>query len=418
MSAAAISLSMLIVAIVIGFVRKVNVGIICIAFAFALGSMLGISAGNIIKGFNANLFITLMGVTFLFSILNTNGTIEIVARKIVNIAGGHNFMIPLAIYLVGLTITTIGPGAIPALAIMPAFAIPIAVVRGYNPIMLALIGCFGIFSGRMSTITPEGVLVYELLGKAGVDTTNAVLPMYANMVITGLTLFAIAFVYYKGYKVKNISDKETAANLKFNKKQLVSFIGLLTMVVAVVFFKQNVGLFSFGVGAVLLCLGLADEGKALRGIPWGVLILVAGVGTLMELVIKTDGIKLMTSGLVSIMNSYTAAAVMGATGGIMSWFSSGLGVVFPTLIPTVAGVAQAVGGGVNPIELCSMVVVGGTVTGVSPFSTTGALIVATAMAEEGKYDQNKLFIELFAWSVVALIVLVVLALLGVYKIFL
>ena len=71
----------------------------------------------------------------------------------------------------------------------------------------------------------------------------------------------------------------------------------------------------------------------------------------------------------------------------MSWFSSGLGVVFPTLIPTVAGVAQAVGGGVNPIELCSMVVVGGTVTGVSPFSTTGALIVATAMAEEGKYDQ-------------------------------
>lgn len=418
MSAAAISLSMLIVAIVIGFVRKVNVGIICIAFAFALGSMLGISAGNIIKGFNANLFITLMGVTFLFSILNTNGTIEIVARKIVNIAGGHNFMIPLAIYLVGLTITTIGPGAIPALAIMPAFAIPIAVVRGYNPIMLALIGCFGIFSGRMSTITPEGVLVYELLGKAGVDTTNAVLPMYANMVITGLTLFAIAFVYYKGYKVKNISDKETAANLKFNKKQMVSFIGLLTMVVAVVFFKQNVGLFSFGVGAVLLCLGLADEGKALRGIPWGVLILVAGVGTLMELVIKTDGIKLMTSGLVSIMNSYTAAAVMGATGGIMSWFSSGLGVVFPTLIPTVAGVAQAVGGEVNPIELCSMVVVGGTVTGVSPFSTTGALIVATAMAEEGKYDQNKLFIELFAWSVVALIVLVVLALLGVYKIFL
>lgn len=418
MSAAAISLSMLIVAIVIGFVRKVNVGIICIAFAFVLGSMLGISAGNIIKGFNANLFITLMGVTFLFSILNTNGTIEIVAKKIVNIAGGNNLMIPVAIYLVGLTITTIGPGAIPALAIMPAFAIPIAVVRGYNPIMLALIGCFGIFSGRMSTITPEGVLVYELLAKADVDTTNAVLPMYANMVITGLVLFIIAFVYYKGYKVKNISVKETAANLKFNHKQLISFIGLLTMVVAVVFFKQNVGLFSFAVGAVLLCLGMADESKALRGIPWGVLILVAGVGTLMELVIKTDGIKLMTSGLVSVMNSYTAAAVMGATGGIMSWFSSGLGVVFPTLIPTVAGVAQAVGGGVNPIELCSMVVVGGTVTGVSPFSTTGALIVATAMSEEGRYDQNKLFIELFAWSVVALVVLVVLALVGAYKIFL
>lgn len=51
-------------------------------------------------------------------------------------------------------------------------------------------------------------------------------------------------------------------------------------------------------------------------------------------------------------------------------------------------------------------------------TTTGALIVATAMSVEGAYDQNKLFIELFAWSIVALVILVALALLGVYKIFL
>lgn len=418
MSTGVASLGLLIFAILIGFVRKVNVGIISIACAFVLGAFAGISGNEIIRGFNAGLFVTLMGVTFLFSILNSNGTIEIVAQKIVNLVGSKTWLLPVSIYLVGLIITTIGPGAIPALAIMPAFAIPIAVARGYNPIMMALIGCFGIFSGRMSTITPEGVLVYELLSKAGIDKSAAIVPLYANMVLTGLVLFVISFIYYKGYKVQGAKVEKVQKTHNLSRKQLMSFVGLMIMVAGVVFFKQNVGLLSFFIGTILLCLRVADEGKVLRGIPWGVLILVSGVGTLMNLVIKTEGIKLMTAGLVILMNSHTATAVMGATGGVMSWFSSGLGVVFPTLIPTVAGVAQAIGGGVNPIELCSMVVVGGTVTGVSPFSTTGALIVATAMAEDSKRDENKLFVELFAWSVVALIVLVIMALCGVYKIFL
>lgn len=57
--------------------------------------------------------------------------------------------------------------------------------------------------------------------------------------------------------------------------------------------------------------------------------------------------------------------------------------------------------------------------------TDGIKTLTTALAtiinhnkKVGKINNMKLFIELFAWSVVALVVLVVLALLGVYKIFL
>lgn len=419
MSMAAVSLVLLIGAIALGFFRKVNVGLISIAVALVLGHAIGLKDSAIIKGFNSGLFFTLMGVTFLFSILSTNGTIEIMAKKIVQAAGQQNWLIPIVVYLVGLVLTTIGPGAIPMLAIMPAFAIPIAIARGYNPIMLALIADFGVFSGRMSSITPEGILVRDLLATSGI-AAGLELPLYANQVLTGIVCAVIAFIYYKGFQVKHVAGAAASQDLRFSTKQLISLLGLLAMVVLVVGFKYNVGLVSFSIGSLLLCLKVADEGKSLKGIPWGVLIMVSGVGTLMELVIKTKGIDLLSNSLATVMNGYTASCIMGVTAGVMSWFSSGLGVVFPTLIPTVASVAQLIGANVDPRELASLVVIGGTFTGVSPISTTGALIVATAMTEEGgdKDQADHLFLELLIWSVITLVVLSVLALLGVYKLFL
>lgn len=43
------------------------------------------------------------------------------------------------------------------------------------------------------------------------------------------------------------------------------------------------------------------------------------------------------------MSKRTAAMIMGITSGFMSFFSSGLGVVFPTLIPTASGLASTLG---------------------------------------------------------------------------
>ena len=158
-----ISLLLLAVAIAIGFFRKTNVGLVCLLFAFVLGKVAGIPTAEILKGFKPNLFINLMGVTLLFSILNKNGTIELLARKIVGLAGSNKYLIPIAVVIMGALLTGIGPGSIPLLAIMPAIAIPLAKARGYNPLMLAIIGCSGCFGGRMSPITPEGLLTYDLL---------------------------------------------------------------------------------------------------------------------------------------------------------------------------------------------------------------------------------------------------------------
>lgn len=417
-----ISVVVLICCIVIGFIKKINVGLVCIAGALIFGRLSGFTDKEIISGFNSNLFITLMGVTLLFSILNTNGSIELLAKKIVNFSGSKNWVIPIIIFLVGYLLTAIGPGAIPMLAIIPAFAIPISLARGYHPIMLALIGEFGVFSGRMSPITPEGILVRDLLSKAGVTENILYITkvLVFNQTITGIVCAIFTYIFYKGYKVK-IEKNHEKEKVLFNKNQQISLIGLMVVVILVIFFKYNVGLISFAMGAILLCLGVAEEKKAISSIPWGVLIMISGVGTLMKLVITVGGIELVSVILSKFMNSYTVSAIMGTTAGIMSWFSSGLGVVFPTLIPTVTSIAKLVGNENLALEIASLIVIGGTFAGLSPFSTAGGLIVATAIAESKENDkknqETKLFKELILWSVIPIIIFTIMSLIGIYSIF-
>ena len=54
-----VSLITLIIAIVLGFLKKTNVGIIAITMAFFLGKYFGIKDKDIIKGFSSSLFLTI-----------------------------------------------------------------------------------------------------------------------------------------------------------------------------------------------------------------------------------------------------------------------------------------------------------------------------------------------------------------------
>ena len=96
-----ISLIALLAAIVIGFVRKANVGILCIGFSMILGLVYGIKAGDIIKGFSSSLCMQMIGITYLFAIINENGTLELLAKKMVALVGPHKTLIPFVMYLLG-----------------------------------------------------------------------------------------------------------------------------------------------------------------------------------------------------------------------------------------------------------------------------------------------------------------------------
>lgn len=408
-----ISLLALLVAIVVGFVRNANVGILCMGLAMVLGVVFDISASDLISGFSSSLFIQMVGITYLFAIINGNGTLELLARKMVALVGKKKALIPFVMYILGFIICAVGPGAIPSLAIIPVIAIPVAVSAGINPIMTAIIGDLGVMSGRMSPLTPEAAVVRELMEEQGMDGNTV--PIMIALTITALIVVAIVYVYYKGWKVEDTGAENRQELPKFNPSQMLSLLGLIITAIGVLFFSWNVGLTGFLVGSVLIVVGSGNEGQSIKNIPWSVILMVLGVGILMNVISLSGGIDIMVAGMEKVMSERTASMIMSIAAGVMSFFSSGLGVVFPTLIPTASGLASGIG--VSALELVAVIVIGGTVAGFTPISTTGALIMAGVSQQENaeeKFPQNRLFVELFAVSFLALAVLALMAFIGVF----
>ena len=411
-----VSLIVLLLAIVIGFARNANVGILCVGFSMILSIVYKVDIKTVIAGLSSSLFIQMVGITYLFAIIQGNGTLELLARKMVRLVGTKTHLIPFVMYILGFIVCAIGPGAIPSLAIIPVIAIPVAVSAGVNPIMTAIIGDLGVMSGRMSPLTPESAVVRELMKQQGLEANT--IPIMICLTFTALICVVLVYIYYKGWKVEKVEATTKEKLPSFEPKQWLSILGLVVLAVGALFFSWNVGFTGFLVGSILIVLGCADEKKAISAIPWNVILMVLGVGILMNVITVSGGIDIMVAALEKVMNKTIAAMVMGVVAGIMSFFSSGLGVVFPTLIPTAAGLSGGLG--VSAIELVAVIVIGGTVAGFTPVSTTGALIMAGVSQQkdaEEKFPQNRMFIELFSVSFIALGVLAIVAFSGVYNLF-
>lgn len=411
-----VSLIVLLLAIIIGFARNANVGILCVGFSMILSIVYKVDIKTVIAGLSSSLFIQMVGITYLFAIIQGNGTLELLARKMVRLVGTKTHLIPFVMYILGFIVCAIGPGAIPSLAIIPVIAIPVAVSAGVNPIMTAIIGDLGVMSGRMSPLTPESAVVRELMKQQGLEANT--IPIMICLTFTALICVVLVYIYYKGWKVEKVEATTKEKLPSFEPKQWLSILGLVVLAVGALFFSWNVGFTGFLVGSILIVLGCADEKKAISTIPWNVILMVLGVGILMNVITISGGIDIMVATLEKVMNKTIAAMVMGVVAGIMSFFSSGLGVVFPTLIPTAAGLSGGLG--VSAIELVAVIVIGGTVAGFTPVSTTGALIMAGVSQQkdaEEKFPQNRMFIELFSVSFIALGVLAIVAFSGVYNLF-
>ncbi|MGL5440211.1 MAG: SLC13 family permease [Filifactoraceae bacterium] len=412
-----IALIVLFIVITIGFFKKMNVGLLAIAAAVLLGYISGeFKAKDIVGGFSSSLMMTLLGVTFLFSVIQTTGALEHLVQKIVRKTGSFTWFVPIVMYIVGFVVSAVGPGCVPALAVVAAIAIPLAKETGYNPIMLMLIGDSATYAGRFTAITPEGILITKIMKEQNIS--GVLTPMIINATGVTIILSIIFYIFYKGYKVNKAHNISKEAVAPFKSSEYIALLGIIAMVACVVFLKMDVGLTSFLIAMILILLGVAQEKTSFAGIPWNTIILVVGVGVLMNLVIASGGIKILADWLSTIMTPKTAAGITGLTAGIMSWFSSTLGVVLPTLLPTVGLIVENVGGNVSAVEIVTAIGVTASFAGFSPASTVGALIMASCAADPDykKIDQSKLFVELFAWSIFCVIFISIIALTGVFGI--
>lgn len=418
MSLQIIALACLIGAIVLGFTKKMNVGIVCFGLALIVGTIGGIPAGDIYKGFPYKLFATLLGTMLFFSLLQQNGTLEKISGILIGLCGKNTFLVPIIVYLVSFILSAAGPGAISVQSVTVLFAVSLAVQMGVSPVLMGSMAILGAVGGTASPIALTGIIVGELLADMGIAGME--MKVFIGVSIANFICAAVTYVVLGGYKFRGgIQAGSDAGSFQkgrggFNRMQVFSLIALTVMVVLVVGFSYDVGLLCLSLSLILILLGAADEKKAIKMIPWNVLILISGVNVLMNITQKMGGIDLLSEILASFMSVRTAAPLMGFTGGIMSWFSSANGVVFPTLIPAVPEIAAQVGGA-SVLQMVVAIVCSATVAGISPLSTGGSLIMASYAQESGCDDkeQQKLFGSLFALSAGVVAIVFVMGILGV-----
>lgn len=408
-----ISLLFLLTAIILGFVKKMNVGLVAMGLSMILGRIGGVSDSAIISGFSSSIFVSIMGITFWFSVINQSGIIELICKKGVMLAGKRQWLIPFAMMALGFIVCFVGPGAVPAVVVC-VLSIPLAVEVGVNPLLYVLPSFAGLCAGRISPFTPEGAWTAELGLQQGYEGLVPYITVCS--LISALAVTLVVFIYYKGWK--NTNNTVKASDIpKMDKNQKICLISIFVMIIMVVVFKVSTALACILIGIVLLLLGVGNEKAALSAMPWGTMILVGGVGLLMVVVNEMGGIALLSDLLSKIMSQRTAASVMGITAGMMSWFSSSFGVVMPTLMPTVPDIIASLGNATGAPLLAS-ITFGASIAGISPFSSGGSMCIGS-MSVDNRFDEtqiNKLFAEFFIWAVVCLVIAAVIAMTGLFDV--
>lgn len=404
------SLLVFIAVIAVAFFRKNNIGILALGTGVIAVRLFGLSDRDLLGAISVSLFTTLVGITLLFAVITKTGALELLAKKIVALAGRRVWLIPIMLFIAGFSIVACGPGGVPALAIVPPLAVAIALQVGYNPTMLALIGISGMTTGRFSGITPESAIILNAISTSGFRG-NISLTITVNLFITNAIIALALYLIYGGYKVKAPLEPISASGLeKFTPRQVVALLSILAMLFLIIVAGVNIGLAAFLVATALLLFHVADDAECIKAIPWSTVVMVLGVGALLSIVAKTGGIKLLNDALASLMTSSTAAPFMGLSAGLLSLVSSALGVVYPTMMPMCVELANQVGG-VNPAALMSAVAAGGALSGISPMSTGGALILAAIFGEGAipysKEAENGVFVQLLVAAAANLVLLLI-----------
>jgi di/tricarboxylate transporter len=397
MNLAVISVSALVLAVVVSCISPLNVGVLAIALAWIVGVYIGgLPVNTVMGGFPVPLFVTLTGVTLLFSLAQCNGTLDRITHRAVRVCRGNRGVIPVMFFVLGAALSSMGPGNISTAALLAPLAMATATQSGIPLFLMAIMVGNGANSGALSPFAPTGIIVNGLMTRNGlqgleVQTYLYNLAAHAMVAFAGYALFGGLKLFGEGRAAAPVL--EDGSDGSFKRRHWITIGVIAALILSVVLAQINVGMGAF-VGAVILVLtGSADDGEAVKRMPWRVIVMVCGVTVLIALVERAQGIDLLVSLVAKISSPSTVTFVVALLTALVSVYSSTSGVVLPAFLPMVPGLAAALPGA-SALAIASSMNIGGHLVDVSPLSTIGALCLAGAPTDESRL----LFNKLLAWG--------------------
>ena len=182
MSPELISILALFAMVVIATLRPINIGILGFIGTFLVGTLvLGLNEKQMLAGFPADLFLTIVGVTYLFAVAKLNGTVDLIVDRGVRLVRGRTALVPWVLFGVAAILTAMGTFPPAAVALVAPVALSFAAKHGMDPLPVGMTVVYGALAGSLSPISVLGLLVSGMVGDV---------PGFSPIV-----LFVTAFVY-------------------------------------------------------------------------------------------------------------------------------------------------------------------------------------------------------------------------------
>ncbi|MFC5728921.1 MULTISPECIES: SLC13 family permease [Nocardioides] len=410
-----LALAVLIGIFAVGTARSVNLGLLSFVGSFAVGTwVFEAEVEQLLAGFPANLFVILVGVTYLFAIAKRNGTIDWLIEGAVRSVGGSVAALPWVVFALSAVLVGLGALSPAAVAVIAPVALAFAVRYGINPLLMGLMVIHGSAAGNFSPLGVLGVITNGLVESAGIPGNPKV--VFVSNLVFNIVLAAVVYAAFGGVEllrsrgrsgpVSTITDEDVLGSggsggavqpssgrhaggavvapavevgARARRDRIVTLSGMVILAVGSLAFDLDIGLSAMTVASILALMSPDVAKSALGDVSWGIVLLISGIVTYVGLLESQGTIDYLGREIADVPLPVLAALVLLFVAAFVSAFASTtgiLGALIPLSVPLLAA------GDLGPVALVAALSISASVVDTSPFSTNGALVVANTPEAE------------------------------------
>ncbi|MDJ0458667.1 SLC13 family permease [Arthrobacter sp. NQ7] len=390
-----IPLVILVVMFVVATKWPLNIGVMGLVASFGVGYfMLGMSDKQILDEFPASIVLTIIGVTYFFSMAQRNGTIDIIVKGYVRMVRGKTLLLPWVFFLIAAALTSLGTFSPAAIALLAPAAIGFAYESRIHPVVMGAFIINGAHAGGFSPLSVAGVLVHDIALKNDFPISQGglfIASFALNLILSVLTivLFALIGKLRDGASGQHV-DVDTSTG-RPHGQQVLTLALIAVMLVCTLGFHMPIGFVALSAGLLLAFVNIKEHKTFIGGISWSTVLLVAGMITYVSLLQHVGVIDTLAEQALALGAPLLIALVLCYVIGIGSAFASSTALLtafIPMAGPLLATSSLSASGTVAALAIAA------TVVDVSPFSTDGALVVANARED----DRQRVYKQLMFYA--------------------
>lgn len=443
MSIHVIGVVALVLIFVIGTLRPVNIGALALIATFLIGTLVANeTVDELLAGFPPDLFVLLVGVTYLFGLAAVNGTIQWVIDRAVGLLGDRPAAVPWLIFFFSAVPTTAGALGPAGVAMLAPLCLQLGDRYGIDRRMSALMVMHGSSFGNFSPLNGLAIIAQQQSEANGLEVSSAAL-FFSNAAYN-VGLAVIIYLLFGGRQLlRERRERRGSGGLQLPRPpvedpvvggvgagggsaaggtgaggvrvapgggvqvqaeplvgertplridQVITMVVILAVAIGALVFDLEIGFLALIAAAALHAFFPERVKNADRRIVWSVVLLICGVVTFVAALQRYGTIDTVGSGIAGIGVPLLTAFLLCLVAAVTSAFASSAGLI-GVLIPLAAPflLLGEVGVTAMIVALC----ISATVVDSTPFSSVGALTLANAPEEE----RPRLFRVMFAWGI-------------------